>query len=241
MIRRALLLLVLALLVLFVVADRLTEQATAHALSVRARQAGLLAADPHVTIGGFPFLTQAARSRFEQVDVTTHGIRRGGLRIETVVGRFRGVHVGLAAALDGRVGGVAVDAGRGEVEVTYADLDALLVKRRLTVTASGPLVRVAGMATVAGRRVRVSGSATVAFAGGALSLTPVVATLRGPAGPLTAATAATAATSLTVRVTVADLPFGVAPTAVVVGPRSLRATGSAVGPAVPVPADASRP
>lgn len=239
MIRRALVLVVLSLIVLFVVADRLTEDATAHALSVRARQSGLLAADPSVRIAGFPFLTQAVRSRFTEIDVTTHGIHRGGLRIDTVVGRFRGVHVGLSAALDGRVRAAAVDDGRGEVDITYADLDALLAKRQLSVTASGPVVRITGTATVAGRRVPVSGSASVTFAAGMLTIRPAAAALRGLTGSLPGATAASVAAAFSVQVAIGELPFGVQPASVTVEPTALRAVGPATGIAVPVPADAA--
>jgi hypothetical protein len=240
-IRRAVLLVLLALVVLLVVADRLTEQAAARAVSVEARQAGLLAADPTVSIAGFPFLTQALHHRYQQIDVTTHGIHRGGLRLDTVSGRFRGVHAGLGATLDGRLTGVRVDAGSGDVDITDTDLEAFLARRHLMLTVVGTTLQLSGKAPVAGAAVAASGPVTVSVVDAALTIAPVAAQLRGATGAaLAPTTAGTVAAGLTVRVALTALPFGVVPTSVVVEPTQLRLTGSARGPAVAVPADAAQ-
>ncbi len=240
--RRALVLVVLAVLVLLVVADRLTESAAARALSVEARQTGLLAADPTVTIKGFPFLTQAFHGRYTEIDVTTHGIHRSGLRLDTVSGRFEGVHVGLRAALDGQVGLVRIDRATGAVEVTYADLNAYLAARHLSAapTGDGTAVRLRGLATVAGRRVTVDAPVTLAVSASTLTVTPVAGQLRDPAGPLPAAVATAVGVALTVRITLAELPFGLQLQTVTATPLGLRLTAAARGLTVAVPADAAQ-
>ncbi len=240
MIRRALLLIVVALAVLLVVADRLTAQAAAHALSVRARQSGQLASDPTVNIKGFPFLTQAVRGRYTEIDITTHGIHRDGLRLDTVTGRFRGVHVGLAAALDGRVSAVPIDQASGTVDVTYADLDAFLAPRRISVRAVGGVLEVSGMATAAGKRVLVAGPVQVTLTGGVLALIPTAGSLRPAAGLLPAAAGRAAAAALTVRVTLSALPFGLTLRSLAVEPTELTISAAASGLVVPVPDDAAQ-
>lgn len=240
MIRRAVALVLLALVVLLVIADRLTESATAHALAVRARQTGLLASDPAVVIRGFPFLTQAFRGRYDEIDVTTHGIHRGGLRIDTVIAHFHGVHVGLVAALDGSVAKVPIDRADGEADITYADLDAFLATKKLRLTATATGVQIAGASTVGGTRIPISGPVTVTVAQGVLALTPAAATLRGPAGALPAAAAATVAAAYTVRVPLIDLPFGLRLQTLSLQSTGLRITAAATGLTVPVPSDASQ-
>lgn len=241
MIRRVVVLLVLFLVVLFVVADRLTEAAAAKALAVKARETGLLAGDPKVEIHGFPFLTQAIRGRYSRIDVTTHGIHRDGLRLDTVKGRFEGVHVGLAAALHGHVTSVPIDHATGEVDVTYPDLNAFLAAFHLSVRPDGPThLTISGAATVLGASVAVSGPVAVSVSGGALTLSPPVASLRGPQGLLPPSVARTVATALTAHVTLNDLPFGLRLQTVRVGPTDITITGSARSIAVSVPADASQ-
>ena len=242
MIRRVVVLLLIVLVVVFVVADRLTETAAAKALAVKARQTGLLASDPTVDIHGFPFLTQAVRGRYSEIDVTTHGIHRGGLRLATVEGRFYGVHVGLGAVLEGRVTSVPIDRATGEVDVTYADLNAFLAPSHVSVASSGTnQLLVTGTASVPGGSVAVSGPVTVSVAGGTLTVSPPLSTLRGPGGVLPQAVARTVAAALTVRIPLANLPFGLQLKSVQVGPTQLTISASAKNLTVPVPADAAQP
>ncbi|HEX7353908.1 MAG TPA: DUF2993 domain-containing protein [Mycobacteriales bacterium] len=234
-------LVVLFLVVLFVVADRLTEAAAARALAVKARETSLLAGDPSVDIHGFPFLTQAIRGRYSRIDVTTHGIHRGGLRLDTVKGTFEGVHLGLSAALNGRVTSVPIDHATGEVDITYPDLNAFLAASHLSVHPDGSdHLTVSGTATLFGAAVTVSGPVAITVIGGSLSLAPPIATLRGPGGVLPEAAARTVAKAFTVQVRLNNLPFGLDLKSVRVGPTDITITASATNIAVPVPADASQ-
>lgn len=241
MIRRVLVLVLLFLVVVFVVADRLTEAAAAKALAVKARQTSLLAGDPKVDIHGFPFLTQAIRGRYSRIDVTTHGIHRGGLRLETVKGTFEGVHVGLSALLDGRVTSVPIDHATGEVDITYPDLNASLAGSHLRVRSDGPdRLTVTGTAKVDNAAVSVTGPVSLSVSGGTLIVSPPPSTLRGPQGPLPASVAGPAATALTVRVTLDHLPFGLHLEKVRSDAAGVTITAEAENIAVPVPADAAQ-
>lgn len=99
------------LLGLVVVSDRLAVgQAEAIVARNLRTQAGL-AAEPAVTIHGFPFLTQLATNRFERIDVDGRGMTAGTaerpLDIDRVVLRLRDVETSdnfrtiVAASLDG--------------------------------------------------------------------------------------------------------------------------------------------
>jgi len=240
MIRRRLLLLVATLVVIAVVGDRLAVSAAQQAVSVRARQAALLASDPSVSIRGFPFLTQALGGRYQQIDVTTHGIRRGGVRLDTVSARFFGVHVSLSAALAGRVASVPIDRSEGSLLVTYADLNASLAKRRVSLSQVGGKLRVSGDPRVSGQRVSVTGDATVSVSAGVLSVTPVANSLHVASIAFPGPVAQLIAGLLTVSVNTGALPFGLRLTGVQVEPAGLIVSAVATGLVIPVPADASR-
>jgi hypothetical protein len=228
------------LVVIAVVADRLAVSAAQQAVSVRAKQAALLASDPSVSIRGFPFLTQALAGRYREIDITTHGIRRGGVRLDTVSARFFGVHVSLSAALAGKVASVPIDRGEGSVLVTYADLNTSLTKRRVSLSQNAGTLHVAGDPVVAGKRVEVAGDATVSSTGGVLSVVPVASSLRVAGAKLPAPVAKVVAGLLTITVNTPSLPFGLQLTGVQVEPTGLLAGAVAKGLVIPVPADASR-
>lgn len=240
MIRRASLLVLVALIVLAVVGDRLAEQAAAHAVGIKARQAALLNSVPTVSFHGFPFLTQAIGGRYRQIDVTTHDLHRGGLRLDTVTAQFHGVHVGLADALQGRVSEVPIDSGDGQVLITYADLNAYLAPHRLTVGDQQGGLRLSGPVSVPGLRAQVSGVLAIAVSGSTLVVGPDPGTLRGPSGLLAVPIATAAGPLLTIRIDTGVLPFGLTLRTAQARPDGVLVGARASGLVVPVPADASQ-
>lgn len=239
MIRRFVIVMLAGLVVVAVVLDRLAAQAAQQAVAVKARQAALLAADPDVHIRGFPFLTQAARGRYTEIDVTTHGIHRGGVRLDTVAARFFGVHVSLSDALAGKVASVPIDRTEGSVLVSYADLNAALAARHVTVSQVGGAVRVSGELPVAGKRVTVAGEATAGVADGRIVISALPSSLQVAGQQVPPALAQTLVPPLSVQVSTGTLPFGLQLRSVQVGDAGITATAIAQGLLVPVPADAS--
>ncbi len=240
MIRRVLAVVVVALVLCAVVGDRLAASAAQRAVAIKARDAALLRTNPRVKITGFPFLTQAARGKYDKITVTTHDIHRGGLRLDTVAATFYGVHVGLGSALAGKVRSVPIDRSTGHLLVTATDLNAFLAARKVSVNIVGTSLSVSAQPLLGGRRVAVNGNYTVTVSGRDLVFTPVPGSLQSGGVPLPAGSVAAASSALSLRVDTGVLPFGLTLRQVTLTDDGLDVSATATGLVVSVPADASR-
>ncbi|WP_255355692.1 DUF2993 domain-containing protein, partial [Frankia sp. CpI1-P] len=134
---RLLAIVLVALVVLFVVGDRVGVVIAKGQMrkQVEASVAeNLKPGDPvpkvtSVSIGGFPFLTQVLFGKFTDIGVGIDGIPTPGPKISSVKAHLKGVHVPLGDALTDNVGKVPVDDVRATVGITYADLNAFLAKQ----------------------------------------------------------------------------------------------------------------
>lgn len=114
-------------LVLLLLLDRAAEALTAHELAVKIQRAQHLSARPHVTVRGFPFLTQVLAGKYTEIDVSSDiPVTNRGVTLSSVSVRLHGVHVGLIDALHGNVTAVPVDNGTGTALLSYRDLDTIL-------------------------------------------------------------------------------------------------------------------
>jgi len=117
---RILLIIVVILGGLFVAADRIALHFAESEAADKAQQTQGLSEKPDVSIEGFPFLTQVASKKLDDVKVTANGITAGtgaaALRIERFAAELHGVRLG-----DGFASAVA-DTADGSALVTYADL-----------------------------------------------------------------------------------------------------------------------
>ncbi len=96
---------------------------------------------PKVVIHGFPFLTQAARGKYSDIEVTGPGQPVAKLGIAQIDAHLHGVHIPLSA----------VGTGVGSVPVDHADVSVTLPASRL-----GPAFGVPGLKlSQSGRNVRV--------------------------------------------------------------------------------------
>lgn len=241
MIRRILAVLVIAAFVALVVVDRLAVSAAQRAIALKVRDAAQLGSTPLVSIHGFPFLTQAVRGKYHQIDVTGHGIHRGGVRIDTVHAAFFGVHVSLRSALAGKVSAVPIDRNTGDLLITYADLDSYLARRHLVVTPTGASLAVSGELSVSGAPVAASATYTPVLSGTTLVFAPVGSSLRLGGAAVSPGQQAAVRQALTLTVALGDkLPFGLQVRTLRVLATGLRIDAAATGLVVPVPDDASR-
>ncbi len=99
-----------------------------------------------VSIGGIPFLTQVIFGKYDDLRVAVTDIPTPGPRISEVKARLQGVHVPLWNAIRDQIKEVPVDKVTADVQITYDDLNAYLVKQNVKVTPVGD-----------GREVRISG------------------------------------------------------------------------------------
>jgi hypothetical protein len=117
---RILLIIVVILGGLFVAADRVAVHFAESEAASKAQQTQGLSEKPDVSIHGFPFLTQVAAKKLDDVTVTAKGITAGtggsALRIERFTADLRGVRLGNGFA------SAVADTADGSALVTYADL-----------------------------------------------------------------------------------------------------------------------
>ena len=161
---KALVVTLVVLLGLALVADRVAvgvaEDRVAEAIADR----GGLAGTPEVSIGGFPFLTQAVAGDYDDVRIRLTADDLDQPAGTTGDVRLRGVHVPLSDVLGGSVEQIPVDRIDGEVTLSYE-----LLSRELgtdtTLTREGDGLRLTKTVHVLGVDVPLTAVGTVALDG----------------------------------------------------------------------------
>ena len=115
---RRLVVALVAIVALLVVADRVAVLAADHVVAGRIQADQQLDSRPSVSIHGFPFLTQALGGKYDDVTLTLHDLRKGGVPIRTLRVRLRGVHVPLGAVVSQHLRSVPIDRAEATVVVT---------------------------------------------------------------------------------------------------------------------------
>jgi hypothetical protein len=207
------LLVLVGVLLALVVVDRVAVGVAEGQIANRIQTSQSLDAKPQVSVAGFPFLTQVLRGRYKQVTVDVPGLTRDGLRLDQIRIVAEGVRVDLGDLVSGTVNSIPVDHARGQVLITYDDLNAYLAQRvdvaKVTVRRSGSDLKVTGSVDlpVLDRPVSVSGNAAVDISGENVTLRPTAVT--AVTGFLPGFAQSAAKEVLTVRFAIRGLPFGV--------------------------------
>lgn len=188
--RRRLLILAVVLVALLVVLDRVAVVEADHVVAARIQTQEHLSTRPSVSIGGFPFLTQAFGGTYDNVTLTVHDFRRSVVPVDTISVTLHGVHVPLSSVFSQHLSSVPVDSANARVLLSYDDMNAYLQPKGLTVSPAGSgQVRLAGSVTVAGQKLSASGTATIDVTSDSLVLR--------------------AANAVSVALPLAGLPFGI--------------------------------
>jgi LmeA-like phospholipid-binding len=160
-IKRLLILLGIFLIVVVVAVDRVGAIIAGQVLASKLKTDEHLAHRPDVTVGGFPFLTQALRGSYSDVKVTAHDVDVNNVNVTTIAVQLHGAHIGWKAAVHGTVHQVPVDRADGQVTISYADVNDYLQSRHLTVSrGAGGQVKVTGSLVIAGHTISASGLGT---------------------------------------------------------------------------------
>lgn len=199
--------------VLLAAADVGARMITQRRVAQAIQTAQKLPETPDVGIGGFSFLTQAARGRYDAVTVTTGPVPAAavGVPLSSVTAQLSGVSLPPNELIAGQISGLPVDAVQAKAAIGYASLTSALKKNlppevsdvRLSEAPGGQL-RVAGTYSGFGLSLRLTADATLRLSGSTLTvsvpqknLTQVPEALRP-----------TLAELLTVKVAVPKLPNG---------------------------------
>ncbi|MCK9877727.1 DUF2993 domain-containing protein [Frankia sp. Ag45/Mut15] len=182
----------IALILQFVVVDRVSVQLVEHEMARQIRS-GVVAGMPcgtrpptvrDVSIGGFPFLTQVLTGTFSDLGMTLTDMPTPGPRIEAISARLQGVHVPILKLATGGDGEITVDRMRAAVRMTYADLNTYLATQtgRIHITAVDGGSRLEISATVEVPLLgtqQVAGIVTFAVHNNQLTLVPSQISLKG--------------------------------------------------------------
>lgn len=96
---RKLIIFLIVLVLLLVGADRGAMYAAQSAVSKQLASSYDLDPAPKVTIHGFPFLTQAVKGTYDQIDVDMAEVTRDNVRVENVKARLYGVHAPISEVI----------------------------------------------------------------------------------------------------------------------------------------------
>ncbi len=215
------------LLALLVGADRLAARVAEDRIAKQLRST--LAGDPTVDVRGFPFLTQAASGRYD--DIRIQG------RLEQPFSGFTatltGVRVPPGAALSGDVTQVPVARAQGTVVVAYDELARRFPGGAVTVTPEDGNLRVIGSVTILGQQVSASILESVTVEQGRRLVTePIDVNVDGlpDAGPVRAAVVE----ALRLDGRLPELPYALQLTGVTAASDGLRLSASADDVVIPV-------
>lgn len=216
---------------LLAVADRVAATVASNAVADQVRvSAELASAD--VSIGGFPFLTQALGGRYDSVSVVARGVAAGEVTVDRLEATLTGVSVPLSDVLSGSVDEVPVASVRATALVAYDELARRSGDRQLTVAAAGDRLRVTGSVSVLGQTMTASALSTVRVDGGAIVVTAASYSV-GAAGASEAISRALGG-RFDLRIPVTGLPYGLQVSGVSVTPTGVEVDATA-GATVLVP------
>lgn len=226
----------LVLLALLVGLDRVAAGVAGRAIAQRAQDSQHLAQRPDVAVHGFPFLTQVLAGRYQNVTAQLHDVPIEGPRLSSVDVTANDVRVPLGDIVGGSVKQVPVGRARGSVTISYADLNAYLVRRVQGVVGSAAVttrdnnghLRLTGSVELPliGQQ-SASGDADISLAGNQVTLRPSAVDVAGQSLP--SAVRGIVSDALTVHLSLQNLPFGVRLTAVRATPEGISLDGGADG------------
>ena len=202
---RALIVVLVLLLGLAVLADRVAVGVAEDRVGQELAAKGGLAGTPEVDIRGFPFLTQAAAGRYDDVRISLTAEQLGqpeGTRADIAL---HGVHVPLSSVLSGSVDRVPVDRIDGTATMSYALLSAQLGGDS-TIRPDGDGLRITKTVEVLGQTIPLTATGTVTLDGDELVVD--VERASGAGVDLPGFLVSRASDLLDLRYSVPALPFG---------------------------------
>jgi hypothetical protein len=215
------------LLGVLVAADRIGAALATNAAQRYLAQQAFFTDPPKVELAGFPFLTQAAEGRYDEITVRSAAIELNGVPAIDLDAHLHGVHLPLSDALGGSVQSLPVDSVDGSVTFDYAEVAKLSQISGLALTESDGQLHVSANLTVPGLDVSgaVSGSAAPRVVDGKLVLAVTGLSVAGVSLPAAVLSQLTAL--LAVPIPIPALPYGLQITSLQAAPAGLVVDGRA--------------
>lgn len=224
---------VLAFLLVFVlfvlvVADRISVSLAQEQVADKLAGQRPFTARPSVQINGFPFLTQAARGRYADIEVAGPGQPVDRLGPVYITAHLRGVHLPPSQAARASDDPVPVDRAEVSLRLSLAALAAASGLPGLQLSARGDEVTArAPVSLPLLGTVDVSGTVRLEIESG--RVVAVLTRLQGNSVPLPPAAVAVARRALALAVPVADLPYKAVAARVTVDGDDVLLSGAATG------------
>ena len=234
MLRRFLIAVLIFLLAVVVAVDRLGAIVAAHVLAGKVQTDEHLADRPEASIGGFPFLTQAAGGDYKNVTVKVVDLVVDGLTVSSLTANLHGAHVPFSKALRSTVSQVPVDRVSATAIVSVANINSYLSTRspagqRISLrAASGDRATVVDRVRVGKKTAILQGVAALSLSGDEVKV-GVSQLQRAPASPVAVGAALIRSTlrSLKVALPLRGLPFQISLDSVTFTTAGVTVTGSA--------------
>jgi hypothetical protein len=201
--------------------DRITAHVAADRIATIVKTDTRLAHSPHVTVKGFPFLTQAVSGHYRRIDVTATDIFNSGQPPGAVLQLdFADVRIPVSTVLSGNVNNVPVGTVTGTITIPFANLQAAAGVPGLSILGGVPgsadEINVSEVVKIQTGNLAVLLTARVTAHGDSLVVTPLdLTTANGT--PVPAAVKKQVLAQAVLSVKLPGLPVGVGITAVSVG------------------------
>lgn len=178
---RKLLIALVVLIVLLVAADRITLLVAEHQVSSKLATTYKLQQQPGVSIHGFPFLTEVAAGKYQQVDVSVSSLESANVPVRNLDAQFTSVHAPLQQMLGSGSSTITADQATGTATVPYSAVNQQLPSG-VTVSADGSDLKMSGSTSYLGHQVPFSATASVGVTGDRISISPHDVKIDGQSG-----------------------------------------------------------
>lgn len=138
------------LLVLLAILDRVGVVVAQRAAESKLAGYAQFETRPTVRVHGFPFLTQAIRGRYDDIEVSGKDVRLGDISRAKLDVHLRGAHISLSDLAGGHVNQLPVDRVAGTVTLPYDQLAQRSGINGLTITPTGDQLKVSAPLPVPG-------------------------------------------------------------------------------------------
>ncbi len=168
---------------------------------------------PKVTVHGVPFLTQAIRGKYDDIEVAGGGLQLGEIRGASLDAHLHGVHLALTDIFHQDVHQLDVDSADGDVTLPYSELARVSNVSGLTLADDEGNIKVTLSSSVPLLgTVQLSGTADATVSGSSVRLKIVTLTALGVSIP--AAVLSQLSSAIQVPITIPALPYGLKITSV---------------------------
>ncbi len=156
---------------LVIAADRIGLHVAQDQIAKNIASQGEMDHRPQVSIKGFPFLTQALRGKYSEIDVNVGDVTQYGVRLKDSQVTLKGVHAPISDAVHGDASKIVADTATSVATVGYDEVDKAAPKG-MTVVAKGKALQVHGPVTFLGLSRTVTATVAVTPAGRSVRVLP---------------------------------------------------------------------